>query len=116
MNMNRTEKTSFYRIICVLLVLTLLGTPAAGLLSGDFLSVYVVEFSHLEMGMIMSLYSQWRRVFSMMRNYLEWYLDPKQRTGKITPSYLNLGFDKIPDVFAPQELLEFLRRILPSYE
>lgn len=85
-------------------------------LSGDFLSVYVVEFSHLEMGMIMSLYSQWRRVFSMMRNYLEWYLDPKQRTGKITPSYLNLGFDKIPDVFAPQELLEFLRRILPSYE
>ena len=29
--MNRTEKTSFYRIICVLLVLTLLGTPAAGL-------------------------------------------------------------------------------------
>ncbi|MCR5161697.1 MAG: hypothetical protein K6C06_08000, partial [Lachnospiraceae bacterium] len=85
-------------------------------MSGDFLSIYVVEFSHLEMGMIMSFYSHWRRVFSMMKNYLEWYLDPKQRTGKITPSYLNLGFGSTPDVFAPQELLEFLRRILPSYE
>ena len=89
---------------------------APGQMSGDFLSVYIVEFSHLEMGMIMSFYSHWRKVFSMMKNYLEWYLDPKQRSGRIMPSYLNLGFDTIPDVFAPQELLEFLRRILPSYE
>ena len=40
----------------------------------EFASLYIIEFSSLEMGMISSLYTGRMRLFQMTASYLEWYL------------------------------------------
>lgn len=76
-----------------------------------FASLYIIEFSSLEMGMISSLYSERMRLFQMTAAYLDWYL--REDSGV---SWLKLGGAETPECFAPKELLDFCRRVLPSYE
>ena len=40
-----------------------------------FTSIYIMEFSSVELGMITSLYTNRTRVFRILLNYLEWYMD-----------------------------------------
>lgn len=77
----------------------------------EFASLYIIEFSSLEMGMISSLYTGRMRLFQMTASYLEWYL--RADSGA---SWLKLGGAETPECFAPKELLDFCRRVLPSYE
>ena len=76
-----------------------------------FASLYIIEFSSLEMGMISSLYAERMRLFQMTAAYLDWYLG--EDSGG---SWLKLGGAETPQCFAPKELLDFCRRVLPSYE
>lgn len=77
----------------------------------EFSSLYIIEFSSLEMGMISSLYAGRMLLFQMAAAYLEWYL-----TEESGASWLKLGGADTPECFAPKELLDFCRRVLPSYE
>lgn len=79
----------------------------------DFLIIYVVEFSSLELGMISSLYANRIKVFQMMESYLSWYLQESEEGGKA--SYLKLGGSETAACFAPEELLAFCRKVLPVY-
>ena len=76
-----------------------------------FASLYIIEFSSLEMGMISSLYAERMRLFQMTAAYLDWYLGEES-----DGSWLKLGGAETPQCFAPKELLDFCRRVLPSYE
>ena len=40
----------------------------------EYICIYVVEFSSLEMGILTSLSTNYMKVFQMMASYLEWYL------------------------------------------
>lgn len=76
-----------------------------------FVRLYIIEFSSLEMGMIASLYAGRMRLFQMAAAYLEWYLKED-----VKASWLKLGGEQTPECFAPEELLEFCRSVLPCYE
>ncbi len=73
-------------------------------------TVYIVEFSCVEQGMVKLLYNNYESIFRIVREYLEWYLEPsgteKEKTTRGT--YLSFAQDKTPDIFALQELLNFL--------
>lgn len=43
----------------------------------DFLGIYVIEFSALEMGMISTLHNNMKKMFRIMMTYLHWYLSKK---------------------------------------
>ncbi|MCI5700925.1 MAG: hypothetical protein MR308_11205 [Lachnospiraceae bacterium] len=89
----------------------------------EYLTIYVVEFSSLELGMISSLYANRMKVFQMMASYLTWYLGETQGSGSEEEAkeggkatYLNLGGSVIAPCFAPEELLAFCKKVLPVYE
>lgn len=42
----------------------------------DFVTIYVVELSCLEYGMVQTLYDRWEQLFGILREYLSWYLQP----------------------------------------
>lgn len=95
----------------------------------EYVRLYVIEYSSLEVGMVSSLYENRMRVFQIILSYLSWYMKnskskvpveneeiyEEQKDG-ITPSYLNFGGDSIPECFAPEALVEFCEMLLPSYE
>ena len=83
--------------------------------SSDDITIHIVEFSKMEKGMLQGLYYNMERVFSMMRRYLEWYLTDDEEN-KHLRTYLNLGFDTIPDCFAADAVLQYLRSMLPEYK
>lgn len=97
----------------------------------DYVRLFVIEYSGLEIGMVSSLYVNRMRIFQIMLSYLNWYLgksrnsvggevaetyeSPVKEQG-IKPSYLNFGGSSIPDCFAPEALMEFCKMLLPTYE
>ena len=79
------------------------------------ISLYIIEFSSVEMGMISGIYSNRRRIFRILFEYLKWYnsyYSEGKGTGK--KGFLHLGMDKIPDFFAAAELQDFCDQILPD--
>ena len=89
----------------------------------DYVRLFVIEFSGLEIGMVSSLYVYRMRVFQIILSYLNWYLEKSKKKVKeeeiqdgIRPSYLNFGGEGIPDCFAPEALVKFCKMLLPSYE
>ena len=77
--------------------------------------VYVVEHSTMEFGMAEMIYQHREKVFSLLRDYLEWYLDGEARSSD-NGGYLNFGLDHIPDIFAAHELLDLCRQVTPDHE
>ncbi len=97
---------------------------------GDVITLYVIEASCLEYGMVQMLYERRIDVFRMLREYLEWYqqsLDGRASlAGDATPentaptapkpvcgSYLHFGGESIPRVFSLSGLLALCHKIAP---
>lgn len=84
---------------------------------GDSLSIYIIEYSSVELGMISSIYLNRGRIFRIIHNYLTWYIgqylnsEAGQKGG-----FLHLGLEKTPDFFAINELSRFCSSILPQLE
>lgn len=107
----------------------------------DRISLYVVEGSCLEYGMVQMLYERRQDVFRMLREYLQWYQDTndalvaweaKQQAASVTENgaeapakqedpgkrpncgrYLHFGSDRIPGVFSLEGLLALCNKIVP---
>ena len=87
--------------------------PPAGR-NSDCITIYAVEASCIEYGMVQMLSSRWRQVLLMVREYLAWYLESGAEDGDtpaIRGSYLHFGSDVVPSVFAPEALLALCRKI-----
>lgn len=84
--------------------------------SSDDVVLYLVEFSCIEYGMVKMFYNKRKSVFSMMREYLSWYLGEGQdaESDTMAGSGLHFGADSIPDIFAAKELLELCAKIAPE--
>ena len=84
---------------------------------GDSLSMYIIEYSSVELGMISSIYLNRGRIFRIIHNYLTWYIgqylnsEAGQKGG-----FLHLGLEKTPNFFAINELSRFCSSILPQLE
>lgn len=110
------------------------GAPAG---NPDFITVYVVELSCIEYGMVQMLYNKHLSVLMMIREYLSWYLrsaeeiapadltddreggdlmDKIADSTKVRGRYLHFGADAVPAVLAPDVLLQLCRKILPEVE
>ena len=85
------------------------GRPA------DYVSMYILEFSSVELGMISGLYANRSRIFRILYEYLNWYI-PYYSEGKGIgqKGFLHLGMNDIPEFFAAVELRDFCDRILPD--
>jgi len=83
----------------------------------QYATVYAVEFSCVEYGMVQMIYSKRESIFRMMHEYLSWYLGADRTAGEgepaqgAEPGYLHFGAEKIPDLFEPQELMNVLDRL-----
>ena len=95
----------------------------------DFISIFCVEFSCIEFGMVQMLYSRFRSILLMLREYLGWYLDsadpaaPQAQTDagtqtdpdpapRVRGSYLHFGADAIPASIDPAGLLAMCRSLM----
>ena len=76
----------------------------------DVVRLFVIEFSSVEYGMIKVLYEQRKKVLMTIYRYLNWYIN----SGK--GMYLNYGMESVPELFAPNELLEALKQVLRTNE
>ena len=84
----------------------------------ETVTVYAVEFSCIEYGMVQMLAGKRESIFRMMREYLRWYLgkDPKESGDKeasLAGTYLHFGAEEVPSLFAPEQLLELLDKLFP---
>lgn len=88
--------------------------------SPEFVTIYVVECSCIEFGMVQMLYSHHKKVMSILQEYLSWYLGAGQSSDGISPQpvgrYLHFGSDSIPDVLAPEALLNLCQKVVPEAE
>lgn len=95
-----------------------LADPPAG--DGDDIRMYVVESSCVEFGMIQMLYSRFRSILLMIREYLTWYLDSNgsgdSADGRLQGRYLHFGADAVPGVLDPQGLLKLCSSIMVREE
>ena len=92
----------------------------------DYINLYFVEFSCLELGMIQALYQERERLFGMSRDYLDWYLGESSREGdssdrrkmgeQVIPSYLNLGGEHIAECFDAEAFLQFCKCVKRASE
>lgn len=86
----------------------------------SFITIYVVEASCIEFGMVQMLYSRWKQVLLMVREYLSWYLEsgtPAEGDGSsVRGSYLHFGSDAIPGILAPDALLALCRKLTQEDE
>lgn len=84
----------------------------------DRITVYIVEYSCVEFGMVQMLYNRYQNILLMMREYLSWYLTPDSSGdfAGVQGSYLNFGTDAVPDVLAAEVLLDFCRKISPEVQ
>ena len=78
--------------------------------------IYIIEFSCLEFGMVEQLYLERNKILNQIYEYLNWYLASCSSAagsgdGFISGKYLHFGLDSIPDVFAPEELLQMLSEV-----
>ena len=99
------------KIVTSLLPFTLSSTPKNRTAS----TVYIVEYSCAERGMIGVLYRNRERVLRTVQEYLRWYLTEKiQPDGTVTHcgTELLFGGKTIPSVLAPKALLEALDQLM----
>jgi hypothetical protein len=99
------------KIVTSLIPFTLSNTPEKRTAS----TVYIVEYSCVERGMIGVLYRNRERVLRTVQEYLRWYLTEKiQPDGTVTHrgTELLFGGKTIPAVFAPDDLLSVLDRLI----
>lgn len=86
----------------------------------DFVTVYVVECSCIEFGMVQMLYSRYKKLVSILRDYLDWYLEsnstPQTENAQTPGRYLHFGAESVPSVLAPEELLRLCRKLMPETE
>lgn len=90
----------------------------------EFITLYVVELSCIEYGMVRMLYTKYQNVMLMIREYLTWYMRSATTDSEATDDirteirgkYLNFGTDSIPEVFCPEALLALCRKVLPETE
>lgn len=82
----------------------------------DLITVYIVEYSCVEFGMVQMLYNRYQNILLMMREYLSWYLSPGSGSKKPSTQgkYLHFGSAAVPGVLAPEELLAFCRKLAPE--
>ena len=91
----------------------------------DAVTLYVVEASCLEFGMVQMLYKRRGDVFRMLREYLRWYqatcLEPAQEEAAPAEEmplagdrYLHFGSDRIPEVFCLEGLLQLIETLAPD--
>ena len=78
----------------------------------QYVTVYALEFSCVEYGMVRALYDGGRNVFSLLREYLRWYLE----SSPSGDSYLHFGSETIPSLFAPKELFDALASLVKPVE
>lgn len=89
----------------------------------EFITLYVVEASCIEYGMVQMLYSKYKSVMLMMREYLKWYLQSNAaadsedgQSNAARGSYLHFGAETVPDVLDLEALLVLCRKLLPEEE
>ena len=91
----------------------------------DFITLYVVEFSAIEYGMVQMLYSRFKQVLQIIQEYLRWYINDYKRPTEDDPSYhmhcyqgtyLHFGADEVPAVFDLEALLQLCDKLLPKTE
>ncbi len=86
----------------------------------EFVTIYVAECSCIEFGMVQMLFNRYKKVMSMLREYLSWYLESNSAQEGEAPRtagrYLHFGADSIPGVFAPEALLNLCRKVAPEAE
>ena len=84
----------------------------------DHISLYIVEFSCVEFGMVQMLFSRYQNLLLMMREYLSWYLAPESSAeyAGVQGRYLHFGSGRVPEVLAPEILLDFLRKLAPEVQ
>lgn len=78
----------------------------------DFVTLYIVEFSSVEFGMLLILKNRIRNVIAMVREYLRWYLDARANAPE-SATYLGFGYEGFPSCFAPEDLLEYCLKAVP---
>lgn len=72
-------------------------------------TIYIVEFSCLEFGMIPALISHIDRLYTVLKEYLSWTKENEGREG----IFLKYGGADLPELFAVEETLELLTSICP---
>ncbi len=89
----------------------------AGEAAADDHTIYIVECSSIEYGLVQTLQQKYIDVFTILQDYLDWYLNGNAEENSETPcgTYLNFGADYVADVFAPSELLQLLTKVTPKY-
>ena len=99
-------------MVCCLIP-RLRNTPAD---DPEHISLYIVEYSCVEFGMVQMLFSRYQNLLLMMREYLSWYLTPESSAeyAEVQGRYLHFGSGSVPEVLAPEILLDFLRKLAPE--
>ncbi len=90
----------------------------------NFVSLYIVELSCVEYGMVQSIRERFEDVLKKVLKYLNWYVASNsagvpegEEGGEIfRGSYLHFGSPDFPSIFAPQELIEVLKQVLRTNE
>jgi len=82
-------------------------------------TIYIVECSSIEYGLVQTLQQKYIDVFTILQDYLDWYLNGNKETEDnaeiLKGTYLNFGSDSVSDIFAPSELLHLLTKVTPKY-
>lgn len=90
----------------------------------NFVSFYIVELSCVEYGMVQSIREKFEDVLKKVLKYLNWYVASNNAEevesdnyGAIfRGSYLHFGSSAYPTIFAPDELISILKKILRTNE
>lgn len=128
--LEKGREASLEDIVCSL-VPQVTGAPES---QEDFISIFCVEYSCVEFGMVQMLYSRFRSILLILREYLGWYLDSNGTpaadqavtqaqsdtecradsapVSRIRGTYLHFGADVIPSSIDPAGLLTLCRSLM----
>lgn len=77
--------------------------------------LYLFEDSHQDLGLLQSVFDQWKYIFSIMDDYITWVSDADNKAedgGEDRRKYLRFHFDDLPPVINLQEVSRFLRDLV----
>ncbi len=88
-----------------------------------FISLYIVEFSCVEYGMVQSIRENFSSILDKAYKYLSWYAasnnvteSEKTESDIMKGTYLHFGAPSYPEIFAPEDLLIALQKIMRNTE
>lgn len=90
-----------------------------------YIRLYILEFSCVEYGMVQTIRNNFNNIINQIYEYLTWYIasnkalsesDDNSLTRIVSGKYLYFGANTYPDIFAADELLTVLKRILRTTE